>query len=43
MSTKEIEAMAVGLREMTELNTAGSGVEFVKYFVDRLMEAACRW
>ncbi len=38
MSTKEIEAMAVGLREMTDINVAGSAVEFVKYFAERLME-----
>jgi tryptophanase len=38
MSTKEIEAMAVGLREMTDVNVAGSAVEFVKYFVERLIE-----
>ncbi len=38
MSTKEIEAMAVGLREMTDVNVACSAVEFVKYFADRLIE-----
>ena len=38
MSTKEIEAMAVGLREMTDLNVAGSSPEFIRYFVDRLIE-----
>jgi tyrosine phenol-lyase len=38
MSTKEIEAMAVGLREMTDLDVAGSGAEFVRYFVERLCE-----
>ncbi len=38
MSSKEIEAMAVGMREMTEMNVAGSAVEFVKYFADRLCE-----
>jgi len=38
MSTKEIEAMAVGLREMTEINVAGSEPEQVKYFVERLIE-----
>jgi tyrosine phenol-lyase len=38
MSTKEIEAMAVGLREMTDLNVAGSAAEFVKYFAERLIE-----
>jgi tyrosine phenol-lyase len=38
MSTKEIEAMAVGMREMTDLNVAGSSAEFVKYFCERLIE-----
>jgi len=38
MSTKEIEAMAVGIREMTDINVAGSAAEFVKYFVERLIE-----
>lgn len=37
MSTKEIEAMAVGIREMTDVNVAGSSVEFVKYFAERLI------
>ncbi len=36
MSSKEIEAMAVGVREMTELDVAGSSAEFVRYFVERL-------
>jgi tyrosine phenol-lyase len=39
MSTKEIEAMAVGLREMTEPAVASSAADFVKYFVERLDEA----
>jgi tryptophanase len=38
MSSKEIEAMAVGVREMTELDVAGSSAEFVKYFAERLIE-----
>ena len=38
MSTKEIEAMAVGLREMTDLNVAGSSPEFIQYFVGKLVE-----
>ena len=38
MSTKEIEAMAVGFREMTDVNVAGSAPEFIKYFVERLIE-----
>jgi tryptophanase len=36
MSSKEIEAMAVGLREMTDLDAASSSADFVKYFVERL-------
>ncbi|NPV10079.1 MAG: tryptophanase [Anaerolineae bacterium] len=39
MSTKEVEAMAVGIREMTDLNVAGAAAEFVRYFVERLLEA----
>jgi tryptophanase len=38
MSSKEIEAMAVGMREMTELEIAGSGADAIKYFVGRLGE-----
>jgi len=38
MSTKEIEAMAVGIREMTDIEVAGSAPEFVKYFAARLIE-----
>jgi tyrosine phenol-lyase len=38
MSTKEIEAMAVGLREMTDFNVAGSAAEFVQYFADRFIQ-----
>jgi tyrosine phenol-lyase len=38
MSTKEIEAMAVGLREMTDQEVASSGADFVEYFVNRLDE-----
>lgn len=38
MSTKEVEAMAVGLREMRDEDVAGSGAEFVRYFVERLCE-----
>jgi len=36
MSTKEIEAMAVGLEEMTETEVAGSSPEFIAYLADRL-------
>jgi tyrosine phenol-lyase len=38
MSTKEIEAMAVGLREMTDINVAGISPEFIQYFVGKLLE-----
>ena len=38
MSSREIEAMAVGIREMTDLSTAGAAAEFVRYFVERLTE-----
>jgi tryptophanase len=38
MSTKEVEAMAVGLREMTETSVAGSSPDLIQYFVDRLLE-----
>ncbi|MEE4194087.1 MAG: tryptophanase [Anaerolineae bacterium] len=38
MSTKEIEAMAVGLREMLQDDIAGSGAEMVEFFVQRLVE-----
>src|SRR5208283_4393970 len=38
MSSKEIEAMAVGIREMTDLDVAGSSADAVKYFVALLEE-----
>jgi len=38
MSTKEIEAMAVGIHEMTDTDVAGSSVEFIRYFAERLIE-----
>lgn len=38
MSTKEVEAMAVGIREMTDDNVAGATPEFIEYFVARLLE-----
>ncbi len=38
MSTKEVEAMAVGIREMTNVDVAGASVEMIKYFVERLVE-----
>jgi tyrosine phenol-lyase len=37
MSSKEIEAMAVGVREMTELEIAGASADAIKYFACRLM------
>jgi tyrosine phenol-lyase len=33
MSSKEIEAMAVGIREMTELEVAGASADAIRYFV----------
>jgi tyrosine phenol-lyase len=38
MSTKEIEAMAVGLEEMTQTEVAGSSPEFIEYFAARLQQ-----
>jgi tyrosine phenol-lyase len=38
MSSREIEAMAVGIREMTELEVAGSSADAVKYLVGLLKE-----
>jgi len=38
MSSKEIEAMAVGIREMTELDVAGSSADAIKYFVALLQQ-----
>ena len=37
MSSKEIEAMAVGIREMVEFEVAGSSADMIKYFVDLLV------
>jgi tryptophanase len=37
MSSKEIEAMAVGMREMTDLEIAGSSADAIKYFANRLI------
>jgi tyrosine phenol-lyase len=34
MSSKEIEAMAVGMREMTDTEVAGSSADAIKYFVE---------
>jgi tryptophanase len=38
MSSKEIEAMAVGIREMTDLEVAGSSADAIKFFVDALQQ-----
>ncbi|MFZ6027910.1 MAG: tryptophanase [Chloroflexota bacterium] len=38
ISTREIEAMAVGLQEMTDPAVAGSAPEFIRYFAERLHE-----
>ena len=38
MSSKEVEAMAVGMREMTELDVAGSSADAIKYFANRLIQ-----
>lgn len=38
MSSKEIEAMAVGIKEMTETAVAGSSVEIIRYFVEKLQK-----
>nr|BAL56235.1 tryptophanase [uncultured Acetothermia bacterium]BAL57902.1 tryptophanase [uncultured Acetothermia bacterium]BAL59025.1 tryptophanase [Candidatus Acetothermum autotrophicum] len=39
MSVKEVEAMAIGLREMVAPEVAGCAVEQVKYFANRLLES----
>ena len=39
MSTKEVEAMAVGMREMTEESVASASADLIQYFVDRMVEA----
>jgi tryptophanase len=38
MSQREVGMMAVGMREMTDPSVAGSAIELVKYFADRLEE-----
>ncbi|HSV73202.1 MAG TPA: tryptophanase [Chthonomonadales bacterium] len=38
MSSKEVEAMAVGLREMTEQGVASSSADLIQYFVERMVE-----
>lgn len=37
MSSKEIEAMAVGLREMCDLEVASSSADLIAYFVERMV------
>lgn len=39
MSSKEVEAMAVGMREMCDYETASSGADLIQYFVDKMVEA----
>jgi tryptophanase len=38
MSSKEIEAMAVGIREMVDLDVAGASADAIKFFVALLLE-----
>lgn len=38
MSSKEVEAMAVGMREMTELEVAGAAADAIEYFASLLIE-----
>jgi len=38
MSSKEIEAMAVGLREMTDIDVASSSADLIEYFVDEMVK-----
>ena len=38
MSTKEVEAMAVGIREFTNIDVAGQAPQFIEYFVNRMLE-----
>jgi tyrosine phenol-lyase len=38
MSSKEIEAMAVGLREMVEPESASASADLIEYFVNRMVE-----
>ncbi len=38
MSSKEIEAMAVGLREMTDLEVASSSADLIAYFVTEMVK-----
>ena len=38
MSSKEIEAMAVGLREMVDIDVASSSADLIQYFVDEMVK-----
>ena len=38
MSSKEIEAMAVGLREMVDIDSASSSPDLIEYFVNRMLQ-----
>ncbi len=38
MSSKELEAMAVGLREMVDINVAGSSADLIQYFVELMVK-----
>jgi tyrosine phenol-lyase len=38
MSSKEIEAMAVGIREMVDLDVASSSADLIEYFVNGMVE-----
>jgi tyrosine phenol-lyase len=38
MSSKEVEAMAVGLREMTDIESASASVDLIAYFVDLMVK-----
>jgi len=39
MSSKEVEAMAVGMREMCDIEVASSGADLIQYFVDQMVAA----
>ncbi len=39
MSSKEVEAMAVGLREMCDYEVASSSADLIEYFVDLMVKA----
>jgi tryptophanase len=39
MSSKEIEAMAVGMREMVDYNVASSSADLIEYFVNQMVAA----